>query len=220
MAIRNIISGVNYGIKDLPAYLGWGFLYLLAIKLFWSPKDFFQNIFYILAIHLIFLLFFYMLDLMVSRGIDNIVWQYIIFYFAAGIVGLIIVEWLIQKNMIMNFFAQSYLFSFWSGLAIIPKLLIEKNGSERFHFDFCIWLGAVSGFFIAIGGLVYFFSHQILVWQASCAIMVICFNIIYGVQFYLLFKWRKAEEEKSILADKKAIEEYRSATEENLTINE
>ena len=220
MAIRNILSGVDYGLKDLPAFLSWGFLYLLVIKLFWSPKDFFQNIFYILAIHLLFLLLFYFFDLFIVRGINNVIWQYFVFYLVAGIVGMVAIEWLIQKNMIMNFFAQAYLFSFWSSIVIIPKLLIEKNSSERFYFDICIWLSVVAGFFIALGGLVYFFSHQALVWQASCTVMVISFNVVYGMQFYSLYKWRKTEEEKKILAEKKVIEEYRMEKENDITTNE
>lgn len=215
MAIRNIISGVEYGLKDLPAFIGWGFSYLLLIKLFWSPKEFFHDILYIVFVHALFLLILYLFDLLITRGIKKIIWQYAAYYFAAGALGLALIEWVIQKNISANILAQLFLFSFWSGIAMVPKLMAEKNRSESFCFNFRIAIGAAAGLFIALGGLIYFFSHQVFYWQIAITMMVISFNIVYATQLYSLHKISRAEEEK-----RKAEEEAKTKEDYQIVISE
>ena len=96
-----------------------------------------ENFMPILIFHIIALSTFFLFSFLTSK-IKNKKTEYLTYYIITGLLGLIILEWLIvgtftvEENIILNIFSQIFMFSFWANVGTIPKIILDKKKDKTY----------------------------------------------------------------------------------------
>lgn len=183
------LNRTNVSISAFRKYLIWlcfGLVYFL-LKMLIAPQDIIDDFIKVFLLNLLFLTVIFLVDRIANAYLAKNFTQFLVVYFLAGFSGLFLVDWLVFGNYeISNIIAQLFMFSYWSGAAIFPKLIIKEDKREGFYFDLSLWLGAILGLFVCIGGLAYFFLQRPEFWQVSIMLFFITLNLYYWREFLVL----------------------------------
>lgn len=195
-----IISGI---FRKYLLFLSLGLIYFL-FKMLIAPAEIIDDFLRVFLLNLLFLSLIFFIDWIVAVYVRGVFIQLVIVYFLAGFCGLFLIDWLVFGNYeINNVIGQLFMFSYWSGIAVFPKLITRNKKREGFYLDMIIWIGSFFGIFISLGGLAYFFLQRGVFWQVAIMLFFITLNLYYWHEFLLLRKEEKEEKEKE-----KVIQEY------------
>ncbi len=149
-------------------------------------KDFFINNFYsFLTLHAMFFSSFFLINIAFAEEIKNYFIQHIVYYFLCGLVGVIVVEWIINKNFYIHYLGQIFFFMFWAGTASLAKLFLEKKEwSEEVRHIFIERLIVLYISIIFIGMLVYFMFQSFIVWKLIIILFYFFLNIVIIRQIF------------------------------------
>lgn len=201
-------------------YLGFGLFYVFFSKLLLAPSFLISDFWQIIASHTFFLLLFFTVYLVADKLVGNFSRQAII-YFLSGIAGLYFNRFVIGEQE-TNFFASLYIFAFWSGLAVFPRVVSRANHGIEFELSSYVWLIVISCSFVSLGGLAYFFLRTAIAWKFLMMLLFMSCHIVYWRDFLASHKeeMELAErmaaknaiiEETIIVEDEKDKDEQRSA---------
>jgi len=199
-------------------FICFGLIYLL-FKMLIAPQDIIDSFLRVLLVNIAFLSFIFIIDLIMVLYYFRFSTQFLIIYFLSGFGGLLLIDWWILGNFtVTSIIAQLFMFSYWSGAAIFPKLIVKEDKREGFYFDLFLWMGAILGLFICIGGLAYFFLQRPEFWQVSIMLFFITLNFYYWREF--LINHEQEKEKILVLPDYVKTEEVEKTSENDSDLSE
>ncbi len=148
-------------------------------------EDLFINNFYsFLTLHATFFSLFFLINIFIEE-IKNYFIQHIFYYFLCGLIGIIIVEWIINGNFHIHYLGQFFFFMFWAGTASLARMFIEKKEwPEVIQHIFIERLVVLYVSIIFIGMLVYFMFQSFVVWKLIIILFYFFLNIIIIKQIF------------------------------------
>ncbi len=167
-------------------FLTIGLLHSAFTQWIFGEKFFINNCWTLLVLHAMFLGLFYLVDLMILEEIKNKFWHYLVYYFFVGSIGLVGVEWLINKNWHIHFLGQVFMFLFWAGIAVLPKVVLDKSWTEEQKHALFERLIVLYIAILFVGMLAYFMFQTFVVWKLTIILFYLILNIILLKQIFYL----------------------------------
>lgn len=146
-----------------------------------------------IMIHTIFLTIAFLTDRSLISKIKSTFHEYLAFYLVFGFAGLFVIEWLLVGNLVVdpnpvtNLFTQAFMFSFWAGVGLIPKILLDKRFKAPYKKTFTRRIFYLTPIMF-IGAAFYFLTTNLDFWLAFVGIFYISLNIPFYVHFRKLGK--------------------------------
>ena len=172
--------------KNYAKFILIGLLNAIFVEFAIVPQKIITEDFYgTLLLHIFFLsLSFIVSRFLVSKKM-SLLKEYLLFYYIFGFLGLFVVEWIIvgnlvvSSNILLNILTQIFMFSFWAGVAFLPKVLLDERLEVLYREKVIKKIAFLFIPFITLAVGLYLFSSNFNVWRAVIVVFYISLNTIY-----------------------------------------
>ena len=147
-----------------------------------------------ILLHTIFISTAFLINKQYISKIKNKFKEYVSFYFIFGFAGLIVIEWILVGNLIVepnplvNLYVQIFMFSFWAGVVLIPKLLLDNRFSKSYRKSIATQICTLFALFVGLGAIAYLISNNFDLWLVGVGVFYISLNIVFLKHFLKIKK--------------------------------
>ena len=195
------IKKIKKDIRPFLIFLFAGIVFVLVAKASMNFELFVSEIFSVILIESIFLIFSFLSLRFFFLKMKNIVLSYLLYYFSLGLFGLIFIEYFLNKNSEFGFPVLLFLFLLKSLEASVARLVIDISIEQKLRESFLKHLLISYFLYISVSSFAFFALQSKLIWNFAFIVLIVVLTIFFYIFLYRIKRPKKEKAEKPLFDD-------------------